>query len=134
MANMMQNKKQKGSNAERELIELFWNSGWAAHRIAGSGSSRFPSPDVIAGNYRKKLAIECKSTKSKNQYITKEQAEGLGKFAELFGAEPWIAVRFDREEWYFFPLRETNKTSGENLVINLDKAKLLGITFEDLVK
>jgi len=125
--------KQKGSNAERELIELFWNAGWAAHRIAGSGSSRFPSPDVIAGNYSKKLAIECKSTKSSNQYITKEQADGLQRFSEVFGAEPWIGVRFNKEEWYFFPLKEISKTAGENLVINLDKAKLIGLKFNELV-
>jgi Holliday junction resolvase len=127
------NLKQKGSNAERELIELFWKSGWAAHRIAGSGSSKFPSPDIIAGNYSKKLAIECKSTKSKNQYITREQADALEKFAQIFGAEPWIGVRFDRDDWYFFPLNETKKTSGENLVINLEKAKLLGLKFDEII-
>ena len=129
----MINKKQKGSNAERELIELFWKSGWAAHRIAGSGSSKFPSPDIIAGNFSKKFAIECKSTKSRNQYITKEQAHGLQKFSEIFGAEPWVGVRFDREEWYFLPLKEIKKTEGENFVIKLGEAKLLGLKFDDLI-
>ena len=126
--------KQKGANAERELIELFWNAGWAAHRIAGSGSSRFPSPDIIAGNYRKKLAIECTSTKANNQYITREQAEGLENFSKTFGAEPWIGVRFNHEEWYFMPLKEIKLTENKNLVIKLNEAKLLGITFSDLVK
>ncbi|HDQ59868.1 MAG TPA: Holliday junction resolvase [Candidatus Woesearchaeota archaeon] len=126
--------KQKGSNAERELIRLFWNSGWAAHRIAGSGSSKFPSPDIIAGNFRKKLAIECKSTKSSNQYVSKEQANALNNFASIFGAEPWIGVRFDREDWYFVPLKEMRQTASENLVLNKEKAKLLGLKFEDLVR
>jgi len=129
----MRNAKQKGSNAERELIALFWKSGWAAHRIAGSGSSNFPSPDIIAGNFSKKFAIECKSTKSKNQYISKEQAEGLQKFSELFVAEPWVGVKFGREDWYFLPLKEIKKTEGENLAINLEKARLLGLKFEDLI-
>ena len=129
----MRNTKQKGSNAERELIELFWEAGWAAHRIAGSGSSKFPSPDVIAGNFSKKFAIECKSTKSKNQYVSREQAEGLQKFAELFGAEPWVGVRFDREDWYFLPLKEIDQTEGQNFVINLEKAKLLGLKFDNLI-
>ena len=125
--------KQKGANAERELIELFWESGWAAHRIAGSGSSRFPSPDIIAGNFSKKLAIECKSTKAKNQYITKEQAEGLERFSQIFGAEPWVGVRFNKEQWYFMPLKEIKQTENKNLVIKLKEAKLLGITLNELV-
>jgi len=125
--------KQKGANAEREMIELFWQAGWAAHRIAGSGSSRFPSPDVIAGNFSKKLAIECKSTRAKVQYVSREQAEGLAKFADIFGAEPWIGVRFNKEEWYFLPLKEVKKTQGENLVIKLQEAKLLGLKFDDLI-
>ncbi len=126
--------KGKGSNAERELVKMFWKAGWAAHRIAGSGSSRFPSPDIIAGNYKKKLAIECKSTKSKNQYISNEQAEALKNFAGVFGAQPWVGVRFDRQEWFFVPLQEMSKTSQGNFVLNLEKARLLGLKFEELTK
>jgi len=125
--------KQKGANAERELIALFWKSGWAAHRIAGSGSSRFPSPDIIAGNFSKKLAIECKSTKAKAQYITKEQAEGLKKFSEIFGAEPWVGVRFSKKEWYFMPLKDIKQTENQNLVIKLEDAKLMGLKFNELL-
>lgn len=126
--------KGKGSNAERELVKMFWEAGWAAHRIAGSGSSRFPSPDLIAGNYRKKLAIECKATRSKNQYVSELQAGALKDFAEVFGAQPWVGVRFNREEWYFVPLQEMSKTAKGNLVFSLEKAKLLGLTFDDLVR
>lgn len=43
--------KSKGINAEREIIHLFWSMpGWTACRVAGSGSMKYPSPDVIAGN------------------------------------------------------------------------------------
>ncbi len=126
--------KQKGSNAERELIDLFWKAGWAAHRIAGSGSSKFPSPDVIAGNFKKKFAIECKATRANNQYVSKDQADALEHFASVFGAEPWIGVRFDKQKWFFVPLKEMKKTPQENLVLNMEKARLLGLTFEELVK
>ena len=129
----MINKKQKGSNAERELIALFWKSGWAAHRIAGSGSSRFPSPDVIAGNNIKRLAIECKSTSEKNQYISREQADGLKTFSAIFGAEPWVGVRFEGKEWYFLPLSEIKKTEGSNFVVKLEEARLLGLKFDELI-
>jgi len=55
--------KSKGMNAERELIHLFWKSGWAPLRVAGSGVARTPCPDVIAGNGIRRLAIEAKSSK-----------------------------------------------------------------------
>ena len=63
-------RKSVGINAERELIHLFWSSGWSAVRIAGSGSSHYPSPDLIASNIARKLAIEAKVTKDKiNAYL-----------------------------------------------------------------
>ena len=55
--------KSKGINAERQLIHMFWSVKWTACRIAGSGSSKYPSPDIIAANRARKLAIEAKITK-----------------------------------------------------------------------
>ena len=55
--------KRKGTNAERDLIKLFWSVGWAAVRVAGSGSMQFPSPDLLVGNKIRRLAIEVKTTK-----------------------------------------------------------------------
>ena len=42
--------KSKGINAERELIHKFWGVGWGAVRVAGSGSMRYPSSDILAAN------------------------------------------------------------------------------------
>ena len=63
--------KSKGINGERELVHMFWNRGWACLRIAGSGSSKYPSPDILAGNKLRKLAIECKITKDQKKYFKK---------------------------------------------------------------
>ena len=93
--------KRKGSNAERELVAMFAGIGWAAIRVAGSGSSKFPSPDVLASNGSKVIAIECKSTKKKNQYFNPLQLKQLNEFASTFNAEPWLAVKFSAE-WKFF--------------------------------
>ena len=61
-------RKSKGINAERELIHLFWKTNsWTAVRIAGSGSSKYPCPDILAANISRKIAIEAKSTKDKNK-------------------------------------------------------------------
>lgn len=135
------NLKSKGSNAERELIHLFWNTGkWAAFRAAGSGSMQFPCPDIIAGNNIRRFAIECKATKARKQYLDREQVENLRKFCELFGAEPWIAVRFDKKKsnpdqgWYFLSLDDLKETEGSNFVITAESAMARGLLFEELIR
>ncbi|MFP4656310.1 MAG: Holliday junction resolvase Hjc [Candidatus Woesearchaeota archaeon] len=106
------NHKGKGTNAERELLHMFWKNNWACTRCAGSGSMRYDSPDLIAGNHERKLCIECKATRSKIQYFTKEEIFSLRSFSHLFGAEPYIAVKFNGKPWIFKKanmLDETNK-------------------------
>ena len=125
-------RKSKGINAERELISLFWNKGWASIRVAGSGSMKYPSADILASNRLRKLAIECKSSKNKSKYLTKKEVEDLKTFAELFGAEPWIAVRFDRTDWLFVSINDL-KDTGQNLLISLEMAKKKGLLFEEII-
>jgi len=127
-------KKSKGINAERELIKLFAETGkWFACRVAGSGSSRFPSPDIIAGNTLRKLAIECKTSGNKSKYLTKEEVKELKIFSELFGAEPWIAVRFDRTDWLFISIEDL-KDTGNNYLVSLEMARNKGLLFEELIE
>ncbi|MBW3004591.1 Holliday junction resolvase [Candidatus Woesearchaeota archaeon] len=126
-------RKSKGINAEREIIHSFWKiPGWTACRVAGSGSMKYPAPDVIAGNATRKLAIECKSTKSKYQYFEKEEIKQLLQYATMFGAEPWIAIRFDRNKFYFLrpnDLKETDKRFVADLNLSKDK----GFLFEHII-
>ena len=125
--------KSKGSNAERSLIRKFWETGrWAAMRAAGSGSCLFPSPDLIAGNTLRKLAIECKVSGGEAKYLTRAEVQELQSFALLFGAEIWIAVRFDRGEWYFFTVEDMRQTEN-SYVISREDARKKGITFSELI-
>ncbi len=124
-------RKSKGINAERELIHLFWSRGWAALRIAGSGSMRYPSPDILAGNKRRRLAIECKASKSSYQYLSKEEIRQLKQFGTIFGAEPWIGIRFNNEKWMFLTIDDLKET-GKNYVISSENARLKGVSFEEL--
>ena len=126
-------RKSKGINAERELIHLFWGNGWSACRVAGSGSSRYPSPDVIAGNNVRKLAIECKVTKDIRQYFTKKQVNELKEFGNIFGAEPWTAVKFNNVNWYFLTLEDLDPTP-EGYSVSLESAKRKGFLFEEVIK
>ncbi len=126
-------RKSKGINAERDLIHKFWGSEWAAVRIAGSGSMRYPSADLLATNKLRKLAIECKTAKKPWKYIEKEDIKQLKIFSELFNAEPYIAIKFSKKEWLFLTLDDLEETN-KNFMINIKKAEMKGILFEELIK
>ena len=126
--------KQKGSNAEREMIHLFWSTNeWTACRVAGSGSMKYPAPDIIANKQGIMLAIECKTTKEQQQYLEKREVEELKEYAKKAGARPLVAVKFKKESWYFLNPEDLNETEA-NCVITTEKAKLRGLLFEDLTK
>ncbi len=128
----MINRKAKGTNGERELVRIFNEEyGWSCVRIAGSGSSRYPSPDLLAGNAVRRMAIECKVTKEGKKYLTKEEIEQLRIFSQKFGAESWVAVRFAHEPWYFLMLEDLEDT-GNNFAVSLEAAKRKGLTIQDL--
>ena len=125
-------RKSKGINAERELIHLFWKNGFASMRAAGSGSSRYPCPDVIAGNGSRRIAVECKTSGGLVKYLTSKEISELKKFSEIFGAEPWIGLRFDDMEWFFLSLEDLRK-SGESFSASIQMAKKKGLKFKELV-
>jgi Holliday junction resolvase len=122
--------KVKGSNAERDLIRMFWGIGWAAIRSAGSGSMHYPSPDVLAGNKIRRLALEAKATKDDKKYFSMDDIAQLKNFSTYFGAEPWIAIKFDRKEWVFINPDDL-KRAGENFAFYLKDLES-GLSFEEL--
>lgn len=127
-------RKSKGINTERELIHLFWNTdSWSAIRSAGSGCSRYPSPDVLAGNSLRKLAIECKSSKEDNIYLEKEEINDLKEFGRRFGAEPWIGIRINLKEWFFLTLEDIKETD-KGYSVSAVLAKRKGLLFEELIR
>jgi len=129
----MISQKAKGSNAERELVKFFNEAGWGAIRIAGSGSSRYPSPDILAGNAVRRVAIECKITKEQKKYFDYAEIEQLRTFSQKFGAESWLGIKFPGEEWHFLMLEDLEKT-GEMFAVSVESAKRKGLTFTDLLQ
>ncbi len=127
--------KQKGSKAERELLHMFWAKGLATLRSAGSGSMQYPGPDLIVGSRKKNrtLAIECKSTKKKKQYLEEYDIKQLKDFCDIFGAEPWFAVRFARKDWLFLSLEDIEKTEN-GYVIDSKVAVRRGLLLDELIK
>lgn len=126
------NTKAKGSKGERELIHFFNQNGWSAIRAAGSGSQKYPAPDVLAGNAMRRVAIECKVTAETKKYLADEDIEQLRTFANKFGAEGWFGVKFLSEPWYFLMLEDIENT-GKCWAISLELAKRKGLKIEELL-
>ena len=124
--------KSKGTNAERDLIHKFWAAGLACCRVAGSGSMKYPSPDILVSKNGKILAIECKITKEKYKYFEKDEIHDLKIFSTMFDAEPYIAIKFKGEEWYFLELKYL-KEQDKSFMVKLDLIKNKGILFNEFI-
>ncbi|MEA3398919.1 MAG: Holliday junction resolvase Hjc [Patescibacteria group bacterium] len=124
--------KSRGTAAERDLIHRFWAEEWAAIRSAGSGSMKYASPDLIVGKGGRRLLIEAKLTSSSKKYISKEDANQLLYFAEVFAGEAWFAIKFPKKPWYFLTPEDMEDT-GKNLAMSMELAKLRGLSFEELI-
>ena len=100
-------------------------NGYRAVRVAGSGMMENTAADLIAGKKGKKFAIEAKSTKKSIQYITKEQIEDFIIFSSIFGLKPIVAVRFNREGWFFLKPKQL-VDCGKNWCVSLNRARKKG--------
>lgn len=129
----MKNAKAKGSFAERELIHQLHDENWGIIRSAGSGSTPLPSTDIIAGNGKRVLAIECKSLRHTTKYFYPEEIDQLVLFSSRFGAEAWLGIRFDRIGWYFVKPEHLEKSKNGNFNISLERAKSVGLNFNGLI-
>ena len=124
--------KDKGSNAERELLHMFWSKNFACIRSAGSGSMKYPGPDLLVGNLVRRMSIECKTSKISKIYLTEEDVEQLKNFSKIFDARPWFAARFFRKDWLFVGIEDLGKTP-KGYVIDEKVAELKGISFQELI-
>lgn len=124
-----------GSRVERELVKMLWNADCAAMRApASGGATRKPLPDIIAGNGRVYLAIEVKTTSADHIYINSGKIRGLKEFSEIFGAEPYLGVKFKNKKWRFVHVDDLIKTRGKNYKVDMDLAFCKGLEFDELIK
>jgi len=129
----MPNNKSKGSKVERELYQMFVDNSYRAVRVAGSGMMENADCDIIAGKKGKKYCIEVKASKKPVKYITKDQISRFVVFADIFGLKPVIAIRFNREGWFFLNPKDL-VDSGKNYVVNLERARKKGKRFSQFFK
>ena len=132
---MPRNKKAKGTAGENELIHKFWDTNkWVCVRVAGSGSTQFPAPDLLASRGDKKIVMEVKVVNAAKKYFTRQEIRDLNYFAQMFGAEAWVGVKFEGGQWYFIPASELEETKSENYVASLVEMKRKGFKFEEMVE
>lgn len=121
--------KAKGSKAERELLDILTQNGWRAARVAGSGVNDNSPCDLFAAKLGKRgFVIEAKSSKKSNIYITKEQISDFVLFSQMIGLSPVIALRFNREGWFFINPSQL-KDTGKSWAVSIETAKTEGKRF-----
>ncbi len=103
--------KSKGSNAERELLFMLFNNGFAVSRVAGSGCSTLPTPDIIAVKNKLTIAIECKTKKGEYLNIKDSQVEELMTWEKMAGCLAYVAWRISKDKWYFIDIYGLKKTT-----------------------
>jgi Holliday junction resolvase len=114
---------QKGDRRERELVHRLDDAGFAVMRAPASGSATPRDlPDVLAGNGESFYAIEAKSSSGDPIYIDAEEVQALEFFADNFGAQARIGIRFDEREWSFFDPDDLYVTEGGNYRVKIETA------------
>lgn len=125
----------KGSKGENELGYLFGDHGYVWLRQAGSGTAGRELPDIAVGNSNRFIVMEVKrwSNKADYEYVSKKEVNDLIYFAEQFGAEYYIAARFDYRDWQFLKKEEMHETEKSYRIENL-KNEEIERTLEDVLK
>ena len=108
----------KGSAEERDLVHKLWDRDFAAMRApASGGATKKPLPDVLAGNGKIYLAIEVKTTTKDKIYIDYPQIDALVEFSNIFGAAPYLGMKFKYTKWLFLSPDILEKTKNGNYKI-----------------
>ncbi|QOR95135.1 Holliday junction resolvase [Thermosphaera chiliense] len=126
--------RRRGFSHERDLVQRFWNHGFAVIRSPASGSKAktILYPDIVAIYHGKVLAIEAKTIRRERTiYLKKQQVEKLIEFSKRAGGEAYIAVKIvGTGEWRFISLNSLQDTGG----LKITKTHLsASLKLEDLV-
>jgi len=124
----------KGSTEERDLVHKLWDRKFAAMRApASGGATKKPLPDVVAGNGKKYLAIEVKSTSKEIIYIDSLQIDALCEFSNMFGADPFLGVKFKHTKWLFLAPDKIQRTRSDNYKVEKNIALETGLEIDEIV-
>ena len=123
----------KGSTEERDLVHKLWDKGFAAMRApASGGATKKPLPDVLAGNSKIYLAIKVKTTTKDKIYIDSPQIDSLVEFSDIFGATPYLGMKFKYTKWLFLSPDILEKTKNGNYKITKDYSLEKGLELDEI--
>lgn len=122
----------KGANAERELINILFKHGMAVLRVAGSGATSLPSPDVVALKPGMQIAIECKAWNKPYLNILNAQMDELQEWGKLAGAELYVAWKIPRKGWRFLKPEQFSR-SAKSYNISIKNALTHGVELTVIV-
>ena len=123
----------KGSAEERDLVHKLWDRNFAAMRApASGGATKKPLPDVLAGNGKIYLAIEVKTTTKDKIYIDYPQINALVEFSDIFGATPYLGMKFKYTKWLFLSPDILEKTKNGNYKITKDYSLEKGLELDEI--
>ena len=77
--------------------------------------------------------MEVKLTTEERKYFTKKEIRELKYFADTFGGEPWVGIKFFRIPWKFLTLEDLDE-SGKSYVVTKQSALTKGFEFEDIIE
>lgn len=89
---------------ERQLRDWYFENGGSGVTMSNSGAgTKMALPDVIGKYHGEEFAHEVKYSSNDYANLTKEDIEGLVRFAKNWGARPLATVRFSKDiHWYTF--------------------------------
>ncbi len=125
-------KYRKGATAERELIHLLFKAGFSVARVAGSGSSTLPCPDLLAFSKKKKIAFESKAWNASYLNISKEQMESTQEWADNAGIDFFIGWKMNRKGWFFLKKNHFKKNK-KNYSISVIEAQKKGLPLNVII-
>ena len=99
---------QRGARAERELLGIFNDNGWAVIRSSGSGVNAL-SPDVVAIKNKVGIAFECKSWAKSSLSIQPEQFEKIREWEGRSASHTFVAWKVKNRGWLFIKTGEFTK-------------------------
>ncbi|MCX8158374.1 MAG: Holliday junction resolvase Hjc [Candidatus Diapherotrites archaeon] len=100
----------KGANAERELLKIFHNMGFAVMRAAGSGKTALPSPDLVVIKKNVIFAIEAKAWAGDYLSISVDQMSELIDWCKNASAHLIIAWKISHKGWRLIDLNSFRVT------------------------
>lgn len=120
----------KGVFWERELRTRLEEKGFFVVRASASGVNGV-SPDLIVLHTTKKFAVECKAW-NRTLNIPSQKMQVIRAWQETTGMPVFVAWKFPRKEWRFFPL-DALKQTPRGFSLSQDDLGI-GLTLEELLK